>query len=37
MDSKKKIIVALDTIDINEALKLTKLIGTEYFQLFLYI
>tara|TARA_B110000238_G_scaffold178414_1_gene200919 strand:- start:406 stop:1110 length:705 start_codon:yes stop_codon:yes gene_type:complete len=39
MDSKKKIIVALDTIDINEALKITKLIpnvgafklGLEYF------
>ena len=39
MDSKKKIIVAIDTIDINEALKLTKLIpdvgafklGLEYF------
>ena len=39
MDSKKKIIVAIDTIDTNEALKLTKLIpdvgafklGLEYF------
>ena len=39
MDSKNKIIVAIDTIDINEALKLTKLIpdvgafklGLEYF------